>query len=227
MLLSFLMPCASVSGQSTSKADFKQALAFKKDGIAYYKISNWKKARISFEKSANLLFNLLKTEPNNGDYLLGLSMTCIELGKVQLELKNDSVALKYHAEANKILTRLYENEPQNLNIINSYSISFLQLGNTHCALKNDSLALEFYTRNLDLCKILLDKEPKNLNFKNGVGVAHSKLGLLRGQNNTELARKDFKEAERIYLELVRDASTEPSYNASLKEVQCILQNWLK
>ena len=86
-------------------------------------------------------------------------------------------------------------------------------------------ALGFYNDEVKLFEELYAANPNNVAFKNGMAISYYKLGVFsRDQlKNKTKARTYFKQAETLWLELVRDA---PQY-VQFKEFLGILQSEMK
>ena len=108
---------------------------------------------------------------------------------------------------------------------NNLAISYSKLGETHTALGNLDKALRFYEDYYKLTKELYEASPNNVSFKNGLAISYYKLGAFsRDQlKDKTKAKVYFKQAEALWVELVRDA---PQY-AQFKEFLGVLRNELK
>jgi hypothetical protein len=93
-------------------------------------------------------------------------------------------------------------------------------------LGNLDKALEFFEKYNILEQDLYKSYPNNVDFKNGLAVSYAKLGVFNRDNlkDKAKARLYFKQAEALWLELVRDAPQYVAYKKFLSKVQEILKD---
>ena len=109
---------------------------------------------------------------------------------------------------------------------NGFAISYQCLGDTHTTLGNLDMALHFYEDYYKLKKKLYDAYPNNVDFKNGLAVSYYKLGVFSRDKlkDKTKAKVYFKQAEALWLELVRDAPQYVQFQKYLGIVQGILKD---
>jgi hypothetical protein len=82
-------------------------------------------------------------------------------------------------------------------------------------------ALRFFEDVLKLIKPLYAASPQNVEFKNGLAISYAKLGVFARdhQQDSASAKSYFKQAEILWMELVRDAPQYVKFPTSLSLVQ--------
>jgi tetratricopeptide (TPR) repeat protein len=152
---------------------------------------------------------------------------CLErLGSTHAALGNLDKALQFYEDETALFEQLYESYPSNVGFKNGLAISYSKLGSTHAALGNLDKALQFYEERSELGKQLYESYPSNVGFKNGLAISYANLGVFNRDNakDSEKARFYFKNAEKLWLELVRDAPQYVQFQKFLKMVQDILND---
>ncbi len=134
-------------------------------------------------------------------------------------------ALGFYEDDIKLTKELYAAYPNNVEFKNGLAISYSKLGETHTSLGNLDKALGFYEDDIKLTKELYAAYPNNVSFKNGLAISYYKLGAFSRDNlkDKAKARAYFKQAEILWLELVRDA---PQY-VQFQKFLGILQREMK
>jgi tetratricopeptide (TPR) repeat protein len=99
--------------------------------------------------------------------------------------------------------------------------SYEKLGDTHSAIGNLEQALKFFEDETYLFEQLYESYPLNVKFKNGFATAYAKLGVFARDHHQDIAsaKSYFKQAEILWIELVRDAPQYVDYQKSLCMVQ--------
>jgi tetratricopeptide (TPR) repeat protein len=210
-----------------NNVSFKNSLAisYSKLGETHTALGNLDKTLGFYEEDIKLSKELYAAYPNNVDFKNGLAISYEKLGSTHTELGNLDKALGFYEERNRLGKELYAAYPNNVDFKNGLAISCRYLGETHTSLGNLDKALGFYEYYNLLKKELYATSPNNVDFKNSLAISYYKLGAVSIDNLKDRvkARAYFKQAEALWLELVRDA---PQY-VRFKQLLGIVQEDLK
>jgi tetratricopeptide (TPR) repeat protein len=214
---------AALYAANPNNTVFKNGLAISYQflGKTHTNLDNLDKALGFYEEQNKLFEELYAVNPNNVAFKNGLAISYSKLGETHTILGNLDKALAFYKERNKLSKELYIANQNNVEFKNGLAISYSKLGNTHTSLGNLDKALEFYEEDIKLSKELYAANPNNVEFKNGLAVSYAKLGVFsRDQlKSKKKARTYFKQAETLWLELMRDAPQFIEYKKFLGMVQ--------
>jgi tetratricopeptide (TPR) repeat protein len=206
---------------------FKNGLAvsYQYLGNTHTSLGNLDKALGFYDEFNRLEKELYAANPNNVAFKNGLAISYQYLGITYTSLGNLDKALGFYEEYNHLEKELYAVHPNNVEFKNLLAVSYQFLGNTHTSLGNLDKALEFYEEDIKLSKELYAANPNNVEFKNGLAVSYYKLGACSQDQlkNKTKAQTYFKQAENLWLELVRDAPQYVKFKEFLGMVQDILK----
>jgi tetratricopeptide (TPR) repeat protein len=129
--------------------------------------------------------------------------------------------LKYYEDYFKLSKELFEAYPNHVEFKNGLAISYSKLGSTHTSLGNLDKALKYYEDYFKLSKELFEAYPNHVAFKNGLAISYYKLGAFSRDNlkDNKKALDYFQKAEKIWIELVRDAPQYSDFKRFLKILQ--------
>ena len=206
-----------------NNVDFKNGLAisYEKLGSTHSSLGNLDKALGFFEERNKLGKELYAYYPNNVSFKNGLAISYSKLGETHSSLGNLDKALGFFEDETKLFEELYTAYPNNVSFKNGLAISYSKLGDTHSSLGNLDKALAFFEERNKLGKELYVTYPNNVSFKNGLAISYYKLGAFSRDNlkDKTKARAYFKQAESLWLELVRDAPQYVKFQKFLGQVQ--------
>ncbi len=202
------------------------AISYSKLGDTHSSLGNLDKALGFFEKDIELSKELYADYPNNVDFKNGLAISYSRLGNTHSRLGNLEKALGFFEKDIELSKELYDDYPNNVNFKNNLAISYSKLGDTHSNLGNLDKALGFFEEYNRLEKELYDDYPNNVNFKNGLAVSYAKLGEFSQEKLSDKtkAKGYFKQAEGLWLDLVRDAPQYVQFQEFLGIVQEVLKD---
>ena len=202
---------------------FKNGLAnsYQKLGSTLRALGNLDEALKFFEDYFKLTKSLYEAYPQNVSFKNGLAIAYCQRGDTYSALGKLKQALKFFEDQTHLFEQLYEAYPQNVSFKNGLAVSYFKLGDTHSSLGNLEQALKFFKDDLTLTKSLYEAYPQNVSFKNGLAVTYVKLGVftIDHQKDSESAKSYFKQAEILWIELVRDAPQYVDFQKSLSRVQ--------
>ena len=169
---------------------------------------------------------LYAANSNNVAFKHGLAISYEKLGETHTSFGNLDKALEFYEERKQLSKELYAANPNNVAFKNGLAVSYSNLGETYTSLGHLDKALEFYEERNRLGKELYAANPNNVAFKNGLAISYAQLGVFsRDQlKNETKARTYFKQAETLWLELVRDAPQFVQFKKFLGTVQDILKD---
>ncbi len=159
-------------------------------------------------------------EPNYNAALL-----CERIGNYYETIGNLNRAIGFYEKYRAVSQELCVLQPDDEYNKNALAASYSRLGGTHTSLGNLDKALGVYEDAYSMTRELYIANPNNVAFKNGLAISYYKLGAFsRDQlKNKTKARIYFKQAETLWLELVRDA---PQY-VEFKKFLGIVQSDIK
>ena len=205
---------------------FKHGLviSYLKLGDTHTTLGNLDKALVFYEDSTKLMKELYAAYHNNVEFKNSLAASYSRLGDMHTALGNLDKALGFCEDEIVLFEELYSANPNNVEFKNGLAISYSKLGETHTALGNLDKALSFYIEYNRLEKELYDEYPTNVEFKNNLAESFFDLGKFNKDKFLEKAKaKDyFKQAESLWIELVRDAPQFVEYQKFLRIVQKVL-----
>ncbi|MDZ7878443.1 MAG: tetratricopeptide repeat protein [Saprospiraceae bacterium] len=211
-----------------NNVSFKNGLAISYQylGYTHAALGNLDKALQFYEDDAELTKQLYESYPNNVEFKNNLAISYSKLGETHAALGNLDKALQFYEDDAELTKQLYESYPNNVEFKNNLAISYSKLGSTHAALGNLDKALQFYEDYSKLEKQLYESYPNNVEFKNGLAISYAKLGVFSRDaiKDKTKARLYFKQAETLWLELVRDAPQYVEFQKFLGMVQEILKD---
>ncbi|MBL7817636.1 MAG: tetratricopeptide repeat protein [Saprospiraceae bacterium] len=211
-----------------NNVSFKNGLAisYEKLGETHTSLGNLGKALGFYEDEVKLFEELNAAYPNNVSFKNGLAISYEKLGSTHTSLGNLDKALGFYEERNRLGKELYAAYPNNVSFKNGLAISYSKLGEMHTSLGNLDKALGFYEEDIKLTKELNAAYPNNVSFKNGLAISFAQLGVFSRDNlkDKPKARIYFKQAEVLWLELVRDAPQYVQFQKFLGMVQDILKS---
>jgi tetratricopeptide (TPR) repeat protein len=203
--------------------DFKNSLAisFSKLGETHLKLKDFDKALTDFEQFNALAKQLYATQSNNVEVKKALMASYSKLGQAQTELGNLDKALPFCEESCKLAKEFHAAYPDNVEFTNNLSITLSKIGQTQTALGNLELGLNYYEQSAQVAKKLHLDFPKNVEFKNNLAIAYINLAIINRDNLKDKAKAKtyFKEIERLWSELARDAPQHPDFANHLLIVQ--------
>ncbi len=228
--LDFLKECSRLSEELyaayPTNVSFKNSLAisYSKLGQTHTALGNLEKALGFYEEYNRLKKELYAAYPTNVSFKNGLAISYSKLGETYTALGNLEKALGFYEEYNRLEKELYAAYPSNVSFKNNLAISYSQLGQTYTALGNLEKALGFFEELNRLEKELYAAYPTNVSFKNGLAISFAKLGEFYRDNKKDkhAARGYFQSAEKLWLELVRDAPQFVEFQKNLLRVQNVL-----
>ena len=201
------------------------ALSYGKLGETHTVLGNLDKALRFYEDYYKLTKELYEAYPNHVSFKNSLAISYSKLGETHTGLGNLDKSLRFYEDYYKLTKELYEAYPNNVDFKNDLGNSYCFLGITHSALGNLDEALRFYEDYYKLTKELYDAYPNHVSFKNGLAFSYAKLGVFYKENlkDKTKAKVYFKQAEILWLELVRDAPQYVQFQKYLAMVQGILK----
>ncbi len=174
-----------------------------------------------YQARSELGKQLYESYPSNVNFKNNLAISYSKLGQTHAQLGNLEKALKFYQDETQLFEQLYESYPSNVNFKNNLAISYSKLGDTHAELGNLEKALKFYQDYNQLEKQLYESYPSNVSFKNGLAISYEKLGDFYKNHRKDKSKANvyFKQAEALWLELVRDAPAYVQFQKFLGMVQ--------
>jgi tetratricopeptide (TPR) repeat protein len=164
----------------------------------------------AYQKMLDIQAALCVAEPDNADFKNGLAISYEKLGLTHTALGDLERALTFFEDETKLFEELYAANPTNVGFKNGLAISYAKLGETHTALGDLERALTFFEQYNQLEKELHEAFPQNVEFKNVLAISYAKLGEFNRDQVKDVpkAKGYFQRAEKLWVELVRDA---PAY----------------
>ena len=183
------------------------AISYDKLGSTYSRLDSIQNALTYYNKAFKLAKELYDKHPLIADFKEGLIFSYEKLGMTHNFLGNFKSALTNSEKALNLASELYKTYPRNINFKNRLTISFENFADINVKLSNNDIALLNYEKALKLAKELYLTDPENLSLKEGVAVIYTKLGIFFNEQLKEKNRAifNFKEAEKVWIQLVRDA----------------------
>jgi tetratricopeptide (TPR) repeat protein len=202
---------------------FKNGLAasYASLGETYSALGNLEQALKFFEDVLKLIKALYEAYPQNVEFKYGLAASYSKLGNTHSALGNLEQALKFFEDETYLFEQLYNSSPQNVEFKYGLATSYEKLGDTHSVLGNLEQALKFFEDETYLFEQLYESRPLNVKFKNGFATVYAKLGVFARdhQQDSASAKSYFKQAEILWIELVRDAAQYVDFQKSLSWVK--------
>ena len=143
------------------------------------------------------------------------------LGNTHNSLGNLGKALSFYQDFTILMKELYEAWPDNVSFKNGLAISYSKLGETHTKLGNLDKALIFFEEHSRLEKELYEANKQNVSFKNGLAISYCNFAVFyrNYQNDTNSADTLFRQAEKLWSELVADFPQYVEFSRNLKHVR--------
>ena len=206
--------------------DWQIANAHGNMGEMHTATGNLTAALYAYTESFKAYEKLQRGSPANDFYQQNLAVSYSKLGSTHTSLGNLDKALKYYEERSRLGKELFEAYPNNVEFKNGLAISYEKLGSTHTSLGNLDKALKYYEDETTLFKELFEAYPNNVSFKNGLAISYAKLGVfsLEKLKDKTKARGYFQKAEKLWVELVRDAPQVAQYQRFLGQVRRDLED---
>ncbi len=201
-------------------AEFKNnlAISYEKLGDTYTSMEMLTKALVYFEERFRLSHELYDMYPKSLDFKINLAISSIKLGEANIRLGKVDDALNSFKQASKLFKELFEANPRNVNFKNFLAVSYEKLGLTYGALGNLNQALTFFQERTLLGQELYHDYPFNVEFKNNLAHSYMQFGIfcLHKLKDKTKAIQYFKQAEALWVELVRDAPTYAEFQQYLE-----------
>ncbi len=204
--------------------NFKNGLAisYAKLGETHTALGNLPKALTFFEEYNRLKKELHEDYPQNVDFKKGSAISYGKLGETHTALGNLPKALTFFEKDLELSKELHEAYPQNVSFKNGLAISYEKLGSTHTKLGNLPKALTFFEERNRLAKELHEAYPQNVEFKNSLAISYVKLASVYLETDLEKAKKNLREAEKHFSELVAISPDNVQFQQYLGIVRSVL-----
>lgn len=203
--------------------DFKKGLAisFSKLGDVESSLGNFGIALAYYNQNKRLNTQLYHSYPDNVVFKNNLGASLSRLGDVQSSLGNLERSLGYYEQLNQLEAQLHHNYPDNVDFKNNLIVSFSKLGEVQLALGNLKQALVYYQQYNELGAKLHQAYPNNVVFKNNLAISLVKLGFVYRDSldDREKALNYFKNAEQLWIELVKASPSHAEFNKFLTSIQ--------
>ncbi|HYZ83089.1 MAG TPA: serine/threonine-protein kinase [Bryobacteraceae bacterium] len=160
-------------------------------------------AATHFERSAQILEEGLKTNPNNLSALQTLSRTYRSLAAVEART-NFPQGLKSAQKAAEAIARAASISPADLQTRSEMAVSLSQIGNMLMRRNDLRGALEVYSRSRDLSRMLVERKPDATNYERDLMIINGHIGDILG-SPTRANLGDLPGAIRSYDEMLRMA----------------------
>ncbi len=198
----------SLYDSSPQNVPFKHLLAvsYEKLGNTHRVLEDLDQALTFYVEFNNLEKALYDSHPQDITFKKVLAISYEKLGSTHTELEDLDQALTFYEQFNRLGKELYDSYPQNVEFKHLLAVSYEKLGNTQRTLGNLNQALTFYEEFNKLEKALYDFQSQNVSFKNALAISYFKLAEFSRDNLSDKlkAYNYFREAESLWLELVRD-----------------------
>ncbi len=212
-----------LSAANPSAVGYKNAVALSNGylGDAHTALGDLAAALPYYEQSNQVLQALSEAAPQNVDFKYSLSVSYAQLGETHARMKHLTKSVPFFEAKTRLLEELSAAFPQNTTYKNSLALSYAKLGEIHATLGHASQIQPAFEQCRRLEKELSDAYPQNPDFKNTWAVACYNLGKYRRSyaNDPAGAKIYLRQAETLWLELVRDAPKNEWYQRMLKSVQ--------
>ncbi len=169
------------------------------------------------EQTRQTLSDLRERDCDNAGYAWGLSISCSNLGDLNLTMGNMKLALEFYNKALKIREELWERDRDNAGYARALSVSCSKLGDLNLKLVDTQRALEFYNKALKISEELRELDRDNVDYTRDLSVTCERLGNLNLKlgdtqralelNNKALKiREELRERDRDNARYARDLS---------------------
>ena len=212
----------------SNNVDFKNGLAvsYEKLGQTHIALGNLEKALGFYEDETVLFEELYAAYPTNVEFKKGLAISYQFLGYMHTVLGNLNIALGFYEEYNRLNKELYAAYPTNVSFKYGLSISYSKLGEIYSALGDLDKALALNEKANSMIKELNLTFSNNVEFKDNLAESLCDLGKFSRDKLLDRvkAKGYFKQAESLWIELVRDAPKFVEFQKSLVQVQKVLED---
>ncbi|HXG82587.1 MAG TPA: serine/threonine-protein kinase [Pyrinomonadaceae bacterium] len=168
----------------------------------------------SFGKAKSLCEELVRSDPNNSEYLFKLAAYDSMLGDMmERAVYNTPAAQKHYRSALDIRRRLSAEDPTNPKYLNALTLSYERLGNVQMKTGDITGAYATYEEALKISGQLLAGDPENRKFRRGLCLSYYDFAnLLLADGKYEEALENYEKgrrlAERRRLEDAADADAQ-------------------
>jgi tetratricopeptide (TPR) repeat protein len=198
------------------------AISYSKLGYTHAALGNIDNALKFYEDETKLFEELYADYPTNIYFKNGLAVSYQYLGNTYITLGNLEKALWLYKENNRLSKELYAEYPKNVSLKNGLAISYWNLGEIYKKLDSYLNMVVAFQNSNELLVELFNSFPQNVEFKNNLAESYLSLGNCYVSYDKSKAKAYFKQAEALWIELVRYAPQYVKFQRFLGIVQEVL-----
>jgi tetratricopeptide (TPR) repeat protein len=187
-------------------------------GNIYQKINQLDTALDYYFKGLELSGSLYNSDKGNISYKNGIAISNSKIGDIFFLLKEFDRAIVYYEIALSIFKELYKIDRSKFQ--KALAINYLKLGDTYFTLGNRT-ALSHFKTGEKLFQELSEQDKSNLDKKNDLAFLYYKLGnsFYDKQNDLQTAKTYFKQAQKLWEELVATSPNHAEFKKNLEQVK--------
>ncbi|QEC76350.1 tetratricopeptide repeat protein [Mucilaginibacter ginsenosidivorax] len=203
-----------------SDASFKRGLA-----ISYSKVGEIHQANGRLAGALQFYNDYLKLSeelyhefPSDVSFKRGLAISYLKVGEIHQANDRLADALQFYNDSLELLKELYHEFPSVVSFKNGLAISYSRVGAIHQANGRLADALQFYRDYLKLLEELHHDFPSDVSFKDGLAISYTQIGAILLKGDILNAQQYFRNAKKVWDELVIEAPQYEKFSNNLRWV---------